>query len=293
MSESNEEFTEENSQKYKFWLKIKKLFQTKPKTTEEMVAIVEAASEDAVIDKDAERMISGALEVSAMQTGDIMIPRTQMNVLKADDTLHENIKKIIETKHSRYPVVGENIDEILGILLVKDLLALIFQGDPLDLKTNSESSQKYIIDLLRPPVLVPESKRLNILLKQFREDRNHMALVIDEYGILAGLVTIEDVLEEIVGEIEDEHDAQEISQIRKISENNFMVQALTPIDDFNNYFDSNFSQDEFDTIGGIIIHEFGRLPKRNEKIQKENFSFHITHADNRRLHSIRVTLQEK
>ena len=142
-------------------------------------------------------------------------------------------------------------------------------------------------------MLVPESKRLNILLKQFREDRNHMALVIDEYGILAGLVTIEDVLEEIVGEIEDEHDAQEISQIRKISENNFMVQALTPIDDFNNYFDSNFSQDEFDTIGGIIIHEFGRLPKRNEKIQKENFSFHITHADNRRLHSIRVTLQEK
>lgn len=293
MNDSNEEFTEDSNQKYKFWLKIKKLFQTKPKTTEDMVAIVEAASEDEVIDKDAQRMISGALEVSAMHTGDIMIPRTQMNVLKADDTLHDNIKKIIETKHSRYPVVGENIDEILGILLVKDLLALIFKGDSQDLKTNSESSQKYIIDLLRPPVLVPESKRLNVLLKQFREDRNHMALVIDEYGILAGLVTIEDVLEEIVGEIEDEHDAQEISQIRKISENNFMVQALTPIDDFNDYFNSNLSQDEFDTIGGIIIHEFGRLPKRNEKIQKEEFSFHITHADNRRLHSIRVTLEEK
>jgi magnesium and cobalt transporter len=293
MKENNEEFLEESNHKFKFLLKIKKLFQAKPKTTEDMVAIVEAASEDDVIDEDAQRMIAGALEVSAMHTSDIMIPRTQMNVLKADDTLQENIKKIIDTKHSRYPVVGENIDEILGILLVKDLLALLFKENSFDLITNSESSQKFIINLLRPPVLVPESKRLNVLLKQFREDRNHMALVIDEYGILAGLVTIEDVLEEIVGEIEDEHDAQEISQIRKISENNYMVQALTPIDEFNNYFNSDFSQEEFDTIGGIITHEFGRLPKRNEKINKGNFSFHITHSDNRRLHSVRVTLKEK
>ncbi len=207
-----------NGEKTSLTKRIKKLFNSEPKTTEDMVAMVDAASENEIIDNDARRIIAGALEVSAMHARDIMIPRTQMTILKADDTLEENLQKIIDTSHSRYPVIGENIDEILGILLVKDLLPLFFQKDAsVDSSEDNSDSQKFIIDLLRPVVFVPESKRLNVLLRQFREDRNHMALVIDEYGTLAGLVTIEDVLEEIVGEIEDEHDATDDAQIRKMS----------------------------------------------------------------------------
>ena len=281
-----------DNEKPNLWQRLKKLFNADPKTTEDMVAIVEAASENEVIDEDAQRMIAGALEFSVMHTRDIMIPRTQMNVLRADESLQENLKKIIETSHSRYPVVGENIDEVLGKLLVKDLLPLLYSYDSKSqLLTDTDQSQKIIIDLLRPVVLVPESKRLNILLKQFREDRNHMALVIDEYGTLSGLVTIEDVLEEIVGEIEDEHDPTVDTQIRQISQSNFMVQALTPINTFNDFFNTNFSDEEFDTIGGIISNLFGRLPKRNETINTNNLTFHVTHADNRRLYSVRVTLE--
>ena len=274
--------------------RIKQLFRSEPKTTQDMVAMVDAASENEVIDNDARRIIAGALEVSAMHARDIMIPRTQMTVLKADDTLEENLQKIIDTSHSRYPVIGENIDEILGILLVKDLLPLFFQkGASLKNGSDKTDSQKFILGLLRPAVFVPESKRLNVLLKQFREDRNHMALVIDEYGSLAGLVTIEDVLEEIVGEIEDEHDATDNTQIRKVSHSNYMIQALTPIDDFNEFFSSTLSEEEFDTIGGIITNKFGRLPKRNETVSFDGFTFHVTHADNRRLHTVRMAIDRK
>ncbi|MDG1937526.1 MAG: transporter associated domain-containing protein [Pseudomonadales bacterium] len=274
--------------------RIKQLFRSEPKTTEDMVAMVDAASENEVIDNDARRIIAGALEVSEMHARDIMIPRTQMTVLKADDTLEENLQKIIDTSHSRYPVIGENIDEILGILLVKDLLPLFFQkGASLENGSDKTDSQKFILGLLRPAVFVPESKRLNVLLKQFREDRNHMALVIDEYGSLAGLVTIEDVLEEIVGEIEDEHDATDNTQIRKVSHSNYMIQALTPIDDFNEFFSSTLSEEEFDTIGGIITNKFGRLPKRNETVSFEGFTFHVTHADNRRLHTVRMAIDSE
>jgi len=274
--------------------RIKKLFSSEPQTTEDMVAMVDAASENEIIDNDARRIIAGALEVSAMHARDIMIPRTQMTILKADDTLEENLQKIIDTSHSRYPVIGENIDEILGILLVKDLLPLFFQKDAsVDSNVDNSDSQKFIIDLLRPVVFVPESKRLNVLLRQFREDRNHMALVIDEYGTLAGLVTIEDVLEEIVGEIEDEHDATDDAQIRKMSHSNYMIQALTPVDDFNEFFESTLSEDEFDTIGGIVTNKFGRLPKRNESISFEGFTFHVTHSDSRRLHTLRMSVDSE
>jgi len=274
--------------------RIKKLFSSEPQTTEDMVAMVDAASENEIIDNDARRIIAGALEVSAMHARDIMIPRTQMTILKADDTLEENLQKIIDTSHSRYPVIGENIDEILGILLVKDLLPLFFQKDAsVDSSEDNSDSQKFIIDLLRPVVFVPESKRLNVLLRQFREDRNHMALVIDEYGTLAGLVTIEDVLEEIVGEIEDEHDATDDAQIRKMSHSNYMIQALTPVDDFNEFFESTLSEDEFDTIGGIVTNKFGRLPKRNESISFEGFTFHVTHSDSRRLHTLRMSVDSE
>ena len=283
--------TQTNGEKTSLTKRIKKLFNSEPKTTEDMVAMVDAASENEIIDNDARRIIAGALEVSAMHARDIMIPRTQMTILKADDTLEENLQKIIDTSHSRYPVIGENIDEILGILLVKDLLPLFFQKDAsVDSSVDNSDSQKFIIDLLRPVVFVPESKRLNVLLRQFREDRNHMALVIDEYGTLAGLVTIEDVLEEIVGEIEDEHDATDDAQIRKMSHSNYMIQALTPVDDFNEFFESSLSEDEFDTIGGIITNKFGRLPKRNESISFEGFTFHVTHSDNRRLHTLRMSV---
>ena len=291
MGSNTEQKSSAENERPNIWQRIRKIFNADPKTTEDMVAIVEAASENEVIDEDAQRMIAGALEFSVMHTRDIMIPRTQMNVLKADDSLQENLKKIVETSHSRYPVVGENIDEVLGILLVKDLLPLLYSYDSKSqLLTSSDQSQKLIIDLLRPVVLVPESKRLNILLRQFREDRNHMALVIDEYGTLSGLVTIEDVLEEIVGEIEDEHDSTVDTQIRQISQSNFMVQALTPIETFNVFFNTDFSDEEFDTIGGIISNLFGRLPKRNEMITTEQLTFHVTHADNRRLYSVRVTV---
>ena len=291
---TNKKQAADDSDKPPLFKRIKQLFRSEPKTTEDMVAMVDAASENEVIDNDARRIIAGALEVSEMHARDIMIPRTQMTVLKADDTLEENLQKIIDTSHSRYPVIGENIDEILGILLVKDLLPLFFQkGTSLENGSDKTDSQKFILGLLRPAVFVPESKRLNVLLKQFREDRNHMALVIDEYGSLAGLVTIEDVLEEIVGEIEDEHDATDNTQIRKVSHSNYMIQALTPIDDFNEFFSSTLSEEEFDTIGGIITNKFGRLPKRNETVSFEGFTFNVTHADNRRLHTVRMAIDSE
>jgi magnesium and cobalt transporter len=244
-----------------------------------------------------------------MHARDIMIPRTQMTVLKADDPFEETLNNIIQSAHSRYPVIGESMDEIIGILLAKDLLGVIFQQD-LNLSSDQETAsaasndtakdsepvklhQHDITTLLRPAVFVPESKRLNVLLKQFREDRNHMALVIDEYGTLAGLVTIEDVLEEIVGEIEDEHDAEDDALIRKLSNSNFIINALTPIDAFNDYFKTDFLDDEFDTIGGIVINKFGHLPKANEQISFAGFTFHVMRSDNRRLRTLRMSLNSK
>ena len=289
--------------------RLKNIFRSAPKTTEDMVAIVDAASENEVIDNDAKRIIEGALEVSAMHARDIMVPRTQMTYLKAHDSLEDNLQIIIASAHSRYPVVGESIDEVLGILLAKDLLPLLVKSDDTDRdedgdeeavsqqEDDSESDntgdQKTITDLLRPAVFVPESKRLNVLLRQFREDRNHMALVIDEYGTLAGLVTIEDVLEEIVGEIEDEHDASDDAQIRRISHSNFMIKALTPIDEFNSFFQTEFSDEEFDTIGGLVLKQFGRMPERGEQVSLGNFVFMVTNSDSRRLHSMRLTIDDK
>lgn len=276
--------------------KLKGLFHSAPQTTKEVFDIVGAANKNEIIDNDAKRIIEGALEVSEMHARDIMIPRTQMTVLKADDPFEETLNNIIESAHSRYPVIGESMDEILGILLAKDLLGVIFQQD---LEASREENKNEdaprlhdhdIKTLLRPAVFVPESKRLNVLLKQFREDRNHMALVIDEYGTLAGLVTIEDVLEEIVGEIEDEHDAEDDAFIRKLSGSNYIINALTPISDFNAYFKTDFLDDEFDTIGGIVINKFGHLPKANEQTSFSGFTFHVMRADNRRLQTVRMAL---
>ncbi|MFV0476667.1 MAG: HlyC/CorC family transporter [Parahaliea sp.] len=264
----------------KSWLeKISLLFSSDPRSRSDLEEVLSIAADNEVIDEDARSIMEGAMKVSNMQVRDIMIPRAQMVVIKAETSLEEILPQITRAAHSRYPVVGENPDDVLGILLAKDLLPEIL---------NKDHSQFQVQDLLRPTVVVPESKRLNVLLREFRENRNHMAIVIDEYGGVAGLITIEDVLEEIVGEIEDETDTEEDQFIRKISDEDYFIQALTPIEDFNDYFKCQFSDEEFDTIGGLVIQAFGHMPARNEVTTIDNFEFKVINADQRKIHSLRM-----
>ena len=251
-----------------------------PYTRADLEGLLKLAADNEVIDEDAKTIMEGALIVGEMQARDVMIPRAQMVVIRDGATLSDVLPQIIHTGHSRYPVIGESTDDILGILLAKDLLPFALNPDAkFDLNA-----------LLRPAVIVPESKRLNVLLREFRQARNHMAIVIDEYGGVAGLVTIEDVLEEIVGEIEDETDSDEEIQIRKLTEDSYFVQALTPVEDFNDAFDVEFSDEEFDTIGGLVLQAFGRLPARNETINFSGFEFRVINSDQRKLNSLRVTV---
>jgi magnesium and cobalt transporter len=264
----------------KSWIeKIATVFSSEPKTRKELSEVLEVARENEVIDDEAQSIIEGALQVSNMHTRDIMVQRSQMQVIKADATLQEILPQIVSSAHSRYPVIGENPDDVLGILLVKDLLPQILA---------SEGDAFCVTDLMRTSNVVPESKRLNVLLRDFRQNRNHMAIVIDEYGGVAGLVTIEDVLEEIVGEIEDETDLETDVFIRKLDASHFLVKALTPIDDFNEKFGVGFSDDEFDTIGGLVMQQFGHLPGRNETTTLEGIEFKVINADQRKIHSLRV-----
>ena len=251
-----------------------------PYTRADLEGLLKLAADNEVIDEDAKTIMEGALIVGEMQARDVMIPRAQMVVIRDGATLSDVLPQIIHTGHSRYSVIGESTDDILGILLAKDLLPFVLNPDAkFDLNA-----------LLRPAVIVPESKRLNVLLREFRQARNHMAIVIDEYGGVAGLVTIEDVLEEIVGEIEDETDSDEEIQIRKLTEDSYFVQALTPVEDFNDAFDVEFSDEEFDTIGGLVLQAFGRLPARNETINFSGFEFRVINSDQRKLNSLRVTV---
>jgi len=252
-----------------------------PKDREQLIALLRDAQARGLFDADAQAMIEGVLQVAEMQVRDIMIPRSQMVVVNRDADPEELIAIAIESGHSRFPMIGDSRDEVVGVLLAKDLLRYSSKRDP---------EQFSVRELLRPAVFVPESKRLNVLLKEFRASRNHLAIVVDEYGGVAGMVTIEDVLEQIVGEIEDEHDIDEETFIRKYSDVNFTVKALTPIEDFNEYFDTGFSDEEFDTIGGLVTHKLGRLPKRGETIIIENMGFKILNADNRRIRLMKVTL---
>ena len=262
------------------WLnKIGQLFSSEPRSRQDLEDVLSVAAENEVIDEDARSIIEGAMQVSDMQARDIMIPRAQMVVIKAESSLEEILPQIIRSAHSRYPVIGDNPDDVLGILLVKDLLPQILR---------KESDALTISDLLRPTVVVPESKRLNVLLREFRQNRNHMAIVIDEYGGVAGLVTIEDVLEEIVGEIEDETDVEEDQYIRRIGDDEYFIKALTPIEYVNEYFEAGFSDEEFDTIGGLVIHAFGHMPARNETTRVGAFEFKIINADQRKIHSLRM-----
>lgn len=264
----------------KSWInKIAELFSSEPHTRSDLQDILALAVDNEIIDSDARSIMEGAMEVSDMQARDIMIPRTQMVVIKEDTPMEEILSHIIQSAHSRYPVVGDSLDEISGILLAKDLLPQILCKDQSEFK---------IAEILRPTVAVPESKRLNVLLREFRENRNHMAIVIDEYGGVAGLVTIEDVLEEIVGDIEDETDAEADHFIRKITEDDFFVKALTPIDDFNEYFGTRFSDEDYDTIGGLVIQALGHMPTRNETATIDRFEFQVINADQRKIHSLRM-----
>ena len=249
-----------------------------PQTKSDLEDVLSLAEEHEIIDQDARKIMEGALLVTNMQVRDIMIPRAQMIVIDSEESVQEALPKIIDAGHSRFPVIGEGMDDVIGILLAKDLLPLV----------ESDSAPPALRQLMRPVIAVPESKRLNVLLREFRQNRNHMAIVIDEYGGIAGLITIEDVLEEIVGEIEDETDVAEKKPIRPMSDGTFFVEALTAIDDFNAFFNTEFSDDEFDTIGGVVVNAFGQLPSRNQSIQLNNFEFSVIRADERRLSSLRV-----
>jgi len=250
-----------------------------PRDRAELVAELREAGGRGLIDADALSMIEGVLEVADLQVRDIMVPRSQMVVLERDDAPEQLLPVIVESGHSRFPVIGEDRDQVVGILLAKDLLRYFGEeGDgAFDMR-----------EMLRPAVFVPESKRVNVLLKEFRVSRNHMAIVVDEYGGVSGLVTIEDVIEEIVGDIADEYDIEEDQTIRREGERQYAVHAVARIEDFNEYFGTTFSDEEFDTIGGLVMHQFGRLPKRGESVVIDGFEFRVLRSDRRRIDLLRV-----
>ena len=251
-----------------------------PDNREELVEILHTAYEKNLLDADALSMIEGVLQVSEMQVRDIMIPRAQMDVIDIVDTPETFIPFVIETAHSRFPVIGDNKDDVIGILLAKDLLRF-YAGEAFNVR-----------EMLRPAVFIPESKRLNVLLKEFRMNRNHIAMVVDEYGGVAGLVTIEDVLEQIVGEIEDEYDFDETEDnIIQDRNGGFRVKAVTEIANFNEVVGAEFGDEEFDTVGGLVVSQFGRLPKRGEVAILEGLKFTVLRADSRRLHTLLVERQ--
>ncbi len=261
--------------------KLSRVFLEAPQTNEELLEILQASVKRNLLDMDALNMIEGVLEVAEIQVRDIMIPRSHMIVLE-EDTVYEDMLPVVNNSgHSRFPVIGENRDEIEGVLLAKDLLRYV-----------DESSRKDfdIKDVLRKAVFVPESKRLNILLKEFRASRNHMAIVVDEYGGVAGLVTIEDVLEQIVGEIDDEHDVEDVANIHRMGINRFSIKALIPLEELNEYFKSEFNEEESDTLAGMLLKHLGHMPKRGEFITIDNFLFKIMSADSRRIKHVQLTL---
>ncbi len=261
--------------------RITQVLTGEPRNRKELIELLRDSEQRNLIDPDSLAMIEGVMQVSEMHVRDIMIPRSQMTVVQRDVPPTEFLPTILESKHSRFPVIGENRDEVVGILLAKDLLPYF---------AFHETEKFDIRDVMRTPVFIPESKRLNVLLKDFRSTRNHMAIVVDEYGGVAGLVTIEDVLEQIVGEIEDEYDVDEDSYIMKYSDDHFSVKALTPIEEFNAYFGSDLDGENFDTIGGLVMNAFGHLPSRGETVTIGKFQFTVLRADKRRVHLLQLTV---
>ena len=263
------------------WLKrLAHSISGEPRDLEQLAAVLGEARERGLIEADVLQMLESVLQVSETQVRDIMVPRSQMVVINRDDPAARILPIVIESGHSRFPVVGEDRDEVSGILLAKDLLRFFVEDEPAEFD---------IKECLRPAVFIPESKRLNVLLKEFRMTHNHMAIVVDEYGGVAGLLTIEDVLEQIVGDIGDEYDIDEGEGIRKEADRTWTVPAITRIDDFNHAFSTRFSDEEFDTIGGLVLHELGRMPRRGEAVEIGGLELKVLRADRRRIESLRVT----
>ena len=252
-----------------------------PRTREDLKELLEGAQEDGLVDADAARMIEGVFETRELQARDIMVPRAQMVCIERDWPLEKILAAVIESGHSRYPIIGDTKDEIAGVLLAKDLLKFTTAAATFDLGR-----------VMRPVVFVPESKRVNVLLKDFKRNHQHMAIVADEYGGVSGLVTIEDILETIVGEIDDEHDEAQSAHIIKQDERRYLVNALTPIAEFNDQFEADFSDEEVDTIGGLVVQEFGHLPRRGESIKLGRFQFSVQRADSRRVQQLQVLLAQ-
>jgi magnesium and cobalt transporter len=263
----------------KWWDRLGHMFSGEPRNRKELIEELRAAQANGLMSNDTLTMVEGAIKVTELSVDDAMVPRTQIVMVSADAPLREILDTVVESGHSRFPVHGEDKDDILGILLAKDLLKFVGNGDHFDISS-----------VLRPAVLIPESMRLNVLLAEFRHTRNHMALVVDEYGGVAGLITIEDVLEQIVGEIDDEHDdEEEPTLMHEQSGGGWVVSALTPIADFNEETGAHFSDEEFDTVGGMCTSEFGHLPEVGEEIAIGDYLFHVTEADDRRVQAFRVS----
>jgi magnesium and cobalt transporter len=265
-----------------WWRKLTQTLTGGPKTLEDLFAILQGAREHHVVDAEALLMIEGVLGTAERQVRDIMVPRAQMTIVQQDWTLDQILPVVVESGHSRFPVVTVSKDKVAGILLAKDLLRFT---------TAAADQAGFDLErLLRPTVFVPEAKRVNMLLKEFKGSRNHMAIVVDEYGGVSGLVTIEDVIEQIVGEISDEYDESESAKILKQDERRYLINGLTPVADFNAYFKADLPVDEFDTIGGFVVHRFGHMPRRGESVRIERFGFNVQRADTRRVHQLQVTV---
>ncbi|WP_379653637.1 HlyC/CorC family transporter [Pseudoxanthomonas sp. UC19_8] len=281
MSEDDSTTASEIPEKRRSWLeRLSQAFSGEPESREDLLALLRDAQHNGLLEADTMKMMEGAMSVAELTVGDVMVSRSQMVSLAVDTPFLQLMQQVVESGHSRFPVHGENKDEILGILLAKDLLRGVV----------ADNGPGTVRELLRPAVLIPESKKLNLLLKEFRLSRNHMALVVDEYGGVAGLVTIEDVLEQIVGEIDDEHDEaeDEASRIAAQADGQYVVDALTPIEDFNERFGADFPDDEYDTVGGLVTDAIGHLPETGEELTLGRFAFRVAKADARRVHAFHV-----
>ena len=274
---------ESNAKKGFFQSLLNNFFPADPKNREELVEAIRDSEQNEVINQETRQMIEGVIEISELRVRDIMIPRSQIVFINAQQSLSECLDVIIESAHSRFPVIADERDNVIGLLLAKDLLKYL----------RPDAQPFSVHEVLRPAVIIPESKRVDRMLKEFRSERFHMAIVVDEFGSISGLVTIEDILEQIVGDIEDEFDEEDVEDIRQLSKHIYAVQALTDIEDFNQYFGTGFTCEEVDTIGGVIMQAFGYLPTRGESITLDNIEFKVTSADSRRIIQLRVIIPDE
>jgi magnesium and cobalt transporter len=255
----------------------------------QLLELLREAAARGLIDADALAMVEGSLSMGALQARDLMVPRSEMVCIRREDALASILSAVVQSGHSRFPVLDGDRDDVVGILLAKDLLRAVQAGRGLQPGGDARRLAFDMREYLRPAVFVPESKRLNVLLKEFRGNRNHMAIVVDEYGGVAGLITIEDVIEQVIGEIDDEYDVEDDQAIRDEPNGRSIVRGATPIAEFNAHFGTQFADDEFDTIAGLVMQQFGRVPRRGESVTLDEFAFHVLRMDRRRIETLRVT----